>query len=76
MLSFNLRPAENEPKENSREFSQVEATAHQECVDLVTRLALQIVSFHPVVLFQVTDHGLDGRAAAQEALQRAAQFAA
>ena len=60
MLSFNLRPAKNEPKENSREFSQVEAAAHQERVDLVTLLALQIVSFHPVVLFQVSNHGLDG----------------
>ena len=60
MLSFNLRPAENEPKENSREFSQVEAAAYQQRVDLVALFALQVVSFHSVVLFQVANHGLDG----------------
>ena len=60
MLSFNLRPAKNEPKENSREFSQVEAAAYQQRVDLVALFALQVVSFHSVVLFQVANHRLDG----------------
>ena len=60
-----LRPTKNEPKENSREFSQVEAAAYQQCIDLVALLTLQVVSFHPVVLFQVTNHWLDGGAPAQ-----------
>ena len=76
MVSFNLRPAENEPKENSREFSQVEAAAYQQRVDLVALFALQVVSFHSVVLFQVTNHWLDGGATAQQSFQGAAQFAA
>ena len=65
MVSFNLRPAENEAKENSREFSQVEAAAYQQRIDLVALFALQVISFHPVVLFQVSDHRLDRRAPTQ-----------
>src|ERR1700730_5978491 len=73
-LSFDLRPAKNEPKENSQEFSQVKAAAHQQGVYAVAVFALQVVSFHPVVLFQVTNHWLDGRASAQETFQPATQF--
>jgi hypothetical protein len=65
VLSFFLSPAKNEPKENSQEFSQVKAAAHQQCVDAVAVFALQIVPFHPVVLFQVANHRLDGRASTQ-----------
>ena len=60
LLNANLRPTKNEPKENSQEFSQVKAAAHQQRVDAITVWALQVVAFHPVVLFQVTNHGLDG----------------
>ena len=64
-LKSRSSPAENEPKENSQEFSQVEAAAHQQCVDAVAVGALQVVAFHAVVLFQVANHWLDGRAPTQ-----------
>lgn len=57
---FLMRPTEKELKENSREFSQVEAAAYQQRVDLIAGFALQIVSFHPMVLLQVTNHWLNG----------------
>ena len=33
----------------------------QQRVDAIAVLAAQVVSFHSVVLFQVTNHGFDGR---------------
>src|SRR5215213_8720418 len=43
VLSFFLNPAQNEPKENSEEFSQVKAAAHQQGVDAIAVFALQVV---------------------------------
>jgi hypothetical protein len=65
VVNLDLGPTKKEPKENSQEFSQVKAAAHQQGVDAITVFALQIVSFHPVVLFQVANHRLDGRASTQ-----------
>jgi hypothetical protein len=52
VLSFFLSAAKNEPKENSQEFSQVKAAAHQQGVDAVAVFALQVVSFHRVAQFR------------------------
>jgi hypothetical protein len=65
VVNLDLRPTKNEPKENSEEFSQVKAAAYQQGVDAIAVFASQVVSFHPVVLFQVANHWLDGRAPAQ-----------
>ncbi|MGQ0761709.1 MAG: hypothetical protein ACT4OT_06785 [Acidobacteriota bacterium] len=34
-MQFAISPTENEPKENSQEFSQVEAAAYQQRVDAI-----------------------------------------
>ena len=64
-LESRSSPSKKEPKENSDEFSQVKAAAHQQGVDAIAVFALQVVAFHPMVLFQVANHRLDGRASAQ-----------